>query len=291
MPIRHSVSRWMFAAVAAALWCASALPTCAQQPSGDAQRLAAIILEQGNVESVVEAWKRELVRPGGFADCQCGAETEARLNAAWQQAVNAAFDSKAIVSHFGELFGAAFSLAELQELVSMGNTPIGLKLAAAERNELLAVESPDGPAKLETARAALEKDLRRKTLVTEISQLTDGGTASRDAAKNIYLALAIGLELSKPAGQPRKNESEILLEFQNRIPVEWRNLEQIILARDARVLETINTEELVQVRDFYASALGRKSVRVSHAAFNTAMYRQALLIGEVFGRVWSSPPL
>jgi hypothetical protein len=67
----------------------------ADAPAGSKQaELAAVLLEKTYTRQVIEAWRRILLNPSALPNCDCGSVAQAKINAAWQAAVNGAFNAE-----------------------------------------------------------------------------------------------------------------------------------------------------------------------------------------------------
>lgn len=261
----------------------------ADAPAGRKQaELAAVLLDKTYAREVIEAWRRILLNPSALPNCDCGSVAQAKINAAWQAAVNRAFNAEGALSLIRQTIADSFTATELAEMVRFRETALGRKLSELEKPPASEWDEQAFLAEVSRMRKVLAVDVRRRKMLEEITQAMGGVEAQVDVLTNISLGSALGAQTAQPEGQPRWMLDEIISMVEASRSTLRETLKPIVLYHNASIYKSLTRQELRAYRDVLVSDLGRRASRIGLDALNKAMRAQALSIGERFSREFNA---
>lgn len=265
-----------------------AAPARAQTSVTDAQRaLAGSYLDAIHVDITADAWRKLLLAPTAFPDCGPGgdADQQAKMNTAWQRAVERGFDPAAFRGSLVDAFALSFSEQELKDLIALRESPLGRKMSLLEKR---ISERQRDDAKNLDALAQIEKSLRsnplRKKRFEELMAATGGTEPIVDMMIAASLGTALGTAAATPSGQPRMSVDDITGLVEASRPGLRRIFQPIALYFYADTYSALSTDEVARAKDMMSLPVARKSTAIGLAASRAAMHAQAMRVGEAFAR-------
>lgn len=254
--------------------------------------LARKLVKVSNYELIMNAWVVSLSAPGAFKNYGYAPEVEAQLDRHWRKAIKQSFRIDAILEDVALGFSESFSRNELKTLIALNESRLGRKITQIEKALYGQNYNPQNASTQQgVAVKLLNSNPRKKKLIEEIVELTDGIRAATNLYLNMTHASWIGAEAAKPFGQPRLSPEEISIELEKWRPDLKRHVKPIVLADNALRLISLDLAELRELRDFGASNLGKKLARLSTKTWNATIRRRMMDVGEQFVRDWNQPKL